>query len=597
MFIQRVVIENFKQFAKLDVRLKPFVCLVGPNNSGKTTFLQALALFEFCIHHCLSKKNGPNGENGVFEFKNRSIGPEEFFVLPVATPLDLWTDRIALRDRKQRTVRVKVTFDNDIEVTSEVRLNYNRFAVSVSSSDDSQEWLADIKDFQISYLPVFSTFLVQEERRTRVAIEEELIRGRVSSVIRNLLVDLRDEKRDRELQQILERAFPELTRMAITFDEANDRYISVTYKEKGRPKEFDVFSAGSGFQQFIYLFGFILLRQPTVVLLDEPDVHLYASLQKTLLQELRRLVANGKQVLFATHSGDLISEMEPENILFLEGGDAKALSIQFDRYDMLDRLGTLDTTQLPKVLSYRRVLVVENRTDYDIIAVLGSKVLGQRVWQQVERRMAVCYAKGNPCNQPIARLREQMQQMLTIQGETLEMFVVADRDYHPDLKHLYESKQADHLQWHIWERTEIENYLLSLDGIVRIAGEPEAQQTIEGYAFEQEFNRLVDSSRDSANDRLVKAFQQYGRSQSTQWDAATCSQKAREYLQAHWDTQKLALADAKEIVLPGLKRWLKDNYSKQFSDRALAEHLSAEDLPEEVRAFARKLAEFAGVEV
>ena len=147
------------------------------------------------------------------------------------------------------------------------------------------------------------------------------------------------------------------------------------------------------------------------------------------------------------------------------------------------------------------------------------------------------------------------------------------------------------------ERTEIENYLLSLDGIVRIAGEPEAQQTIEGYAFEQEFNRLVDSSRDSANDRLVKAFQQYGRSQSTQWDAATCSQKAREYLQAHWDTQKLALADAKEIVLPGLKRWLKDNYSKQFSDRALAEHLSAEDLPEEVRAFARKLAEFAGVEV
>ena len=61
---------------------------------------------------------------------------------------------------------------------------------------------------------------------------------------------LKDEKRDDVLVEILRRSFPALANLSIRFDEASDRYISVTYKEQGRPKEFDVFSAGSGFQQF-----------------------------------------------------------------------------------------------------------------------------------------------------------------------------------------------------------------------------------------------------------------------------------------------------------------------------------------------------------
>ena len=80
-------------------------------------------------------------------------------------------------------------------------------------------------------------------------------------------------------------------------------------------KDFDIFSGGSGFQQFLYLFGFILLRNPTVIMLDEPDVHLHGSLQAVLLDELKRLVQHDKQVLFATHSRELITRVNPENIL------------------------------------------------------------------------------------------------------------------------------------------------------------------------------------------------------------------------------------------------------------------------------------------
>ncbi len=589
MLIHHVKVENFKRFEELQVDLRSFDCLVGPNNSGKTTLLQALALFDFCVHHALSSRNGQ------LELRRRNISPEEFYVLPVSTPVDLWTDRKTQARNKHKIIRITIQFSEGKPVTAAVDLNFNLFNISVECADDSQEWLRRLQEVRIAYLPVFSMFLPQEERRTPAVIEDALARGRVNSVIRNLLLDLKYAGREDELVKILQRTFPALSELGIQFDEANDRYISVTYKEKERPKEFDVFSAGSGFQQFVYLFGFIALKQPNVILLDEPDVHLHGSLQRVLLEELRRLVADRKQVLFATHSRDLIARMSPEEILSMEADGAQRLAVAFDIYDTLDRLGSLDPTQLPVIQAYRRVLVVEDRADRDLLSVFCAKCLGPAVWQQVDRRLAVCYARGNPCKQDMAKLRGQLQQMIATPGAALKMFIVADRDYHPDLAHLRGSLPSENLEWHAWERTEIENYLLCEPAITRLLGEANGQRTFDEVALAQEFARLVDASRDSANDRLVKAFEQYGKSKGEKWDAVTFARKAREYLQQHWENEKLGLADAKDIVLPGLKRWLQEQGMGQFSDKALADVLLTNDLPKEVHNVAQRIAAFAGV--
>lgn len=589
MLVKKVKVENFKRFERLEVELRWFDCLVGPNNSGKTTLLQALALFDFCVHHCLSARNG------AIDIKRRTIAPDEFYVLPVADPVDLWTDRKTQAGNKHKIVTVTIDFNSGHSVTAAVDLNYNRFGVSIQSDDESQPWLRELKGLGIAYLPVFSTFLPQEERRTRIVIEDELSRGRVHGVIRNLLLDLKDQSRDGDLVEILRRIFPDLRDMTIEFDAANDRYISVTYNEEGRPKAFDIFSAGSGFQQFVYLFGFILLRQPSVILLDEPDVHLHGGLQHTLLAELGRLVAQGKQVLFATHSREMIARMSPEEILCLEPGGTKRLSVAYDVYDTLDRLGSIDLTQLPVIQAYRRVVVVEDRTDRDLLAVFCTKVLGAPAWHQVERRLAYCFAKGNPCKQDMPRLRAQLQQMVGLEGQPLEMFVVADRDYHPDPDQLRQQLAADRIRWHVWQRVEIENYLLSLAALTRVLGEPAAQCTLEEPLLRAELDRLVEESRDAANDRLVKAFQELRSARGEKWDASTMSRMAREYLKDHWTHDKLALADAKEAVLPGIKRWMQAVAKRQFSDKALAEAMRSEELPDEVHTLARRLAEFVGV--
>ena len=592
MLLTKVCVENFKRFEKLEVELQPLDCLVGPNNSGKTTLLQALALFDFCVHHCLNKKNGG------YELRARTISPEEFYILPVSDPMDLWTDRKTMAGGRQKRIQIRATFDEKQEVTATVKLDFNRFGIGVETSD-SQEWLAELALYRIAYLPVFSVFLAQEERRTPAVIDDELARGHVHSVIRNLLLDLKKENRHDDLIEALRRSFPNLKKMEIEFDDVSDRYISVVYQEAGRPKAFDVFSAGSGFQQFLYLFGFVRLRQPTMILLDEPDVHLHGVLQSALLRELRQLVGEHKQVLFATHSRDLINNVNPENMISLEGDAAKRLSVGYDVFDTLDRLGSVDPTQLPIIQAYQRMLIVEDQADRELLSVFCSKCLGPSVWQEAERRLAVCYAKGNPWKQPIERLRQQLQQMISLEGRTLQAFAVCDWDYYPDRLQLQEHISVDHVLWHIWERAEIENYLLCPGAVSRLLRGQSHHPVLAESAFRDVYSQLMENSYDSANDHLVQAFGELRRLTDERWDNVTISRKAREYLKDHWKTEddKLTLADAKEIVLPGLKRWLQEHDFGQFSNKALAEALLPDDLPPEVHQLARKLAEFAGVTI
>lgn len=592
MFIKKVKIENFKRFDLLEVDLKRLDCIVGANNCGKTTLLQALALFDFCIHHCLAKKDdeqiGP---------RSRTIGPEEFYVLPIASPMDLWTDRKTIAKNKHKIIRVSVTFDDDRQVTAAVDLNFNRFGISVEMSTElqaDQAWLKKLRSFRVSYLPVFSTFLPQEERKTPAVIEDAMARGRVNSVIRNLLLDVKKANRQNELTEILRRAFPQLTEIQIEFDESNDRFISFLYKEENRPKEFDVFNAGSGFQQFVYLFGFILLRQPTVILLDEPDVHLHGSLQRALLNELRRLSESERQVLFATHSHDLVAQMAPENLLSLEAGVPNRLSLAYDVFDVLDRLGSMENSQVVITQAYRRVLVVEDQSDWDILSICCSTILGAAVWQQIERRLARCFSRGNPWKQgSMPRLREQLQQMISTSGAPLEMFVIADRDYAPDMSVLLASLPQNNIEWHVWERVEIENYLLSESCFHRILGGLPIVSTL----FDSQIDALMEASRDVANDRLVKAFEEHSRRNRLGFDSSAFSRSAREYLQAHWGEDRILLCDAKDIVLPGIKRWLQNNFGVHLSDKSIAQALAPDELPQEFHELAHQLAVFSGIRV
>src|SRR3972149_6365022 len=83
--ITQLVIKNFKSISEQTYSFTDFDLLVGRNNSGKSTVLQALAIWQYCVDEFhRSKRTGSKGIQVVLP---------NFTALPVPEFNLLWKDR------------------------------------------------------------------------------------------------------------------------------------------------------------------------------------------------------------------------------------------------------------------------------------------------------------------------------------------------------------------------------------------------------------------------------------------------------------------------------------------------------------------------
>lgn len=96
----------------------------------------------------------------------------------------------------------------------------------------------------------------------------------------------------------------------------------------------------------------------TTVILDEPDVYMHPDLQRKLLKYVRR---NFQQVIIATHSIEIISEVDSENILNVSNKKKKLkytnelLAVQ----KVVDEIGSIQNMSLLRLFTYKKLLFLE----------------------------------------------------------------------------------------------------------------------------------------------------------------------------------------------------------------------------------------------
>ncbi len=552
--LKTLTIQNFKRFKqKTKIEFDAITILLGANNSGKSTVLQALSIFQYCLDNTRKKKNGH------FTLETKTIGPDEFGALPVASPKDLWSN-----GQSSKPIEFEAVFETGTKIKFEIKFQYNRFSIHPTVTGQGSEL---IEQTRIRYVPIHSGLGLREEFRLAPAIADSLQRLEHGAVIRNLLWELKtnDEKGWKRLIWILTRLYPS-AEIDVNFDKDVDRFIGSGYSDQVLSKSLDVVVSGTGFQQVLQIFTGVLSQGSNIVLLDEPDAHLHGRLQGDVMKVFEELSQEvGIQFIMATHSPHLMASAPSGSLRAMIEGRAHSFAQTPEQMDVLDSLGAFDRMEVIPLLKTKAVVFTENRDDRDYLKQFAIKHWGEPEANELWEKVGFLFTYQEPISADVKRLARQVKDLLNspslrdlAKGAPPRFLVVGDRDYRSQSaaaaakKELEQKAQGENfnmdLNCSIWERNEIENYLVDpaaieaavvsrlVDGAQKVEAKKALKQIIPA-----EIEKLKDAARLQIGSKLQQQSHEY------RGDYVKTTKEVDRIMAEEWG-DGFGLCDAKKLL-------------------------------------------------
>ncbi|HVX86448.1 MAG TPA: AAA family ATPase [Phycisphaerae bacterium] len=497
-------IRNFKRFTEATIDLGKSVVFIGPNNSGKTTALQALALWDIGLRSWLAKRGGkdsPEKRPGV------AVNRKELNSIPIPAANLLWHN---LRTRKTRKVSNEkgepATRTSNIRVdviaagiTSDVPwecgfefdyANEESFIcrpVRLKGSENkpvSQSRFSEIPDeakaVRVAYLPPMSGLAEQEHLKQAGEVAFLIGQGRTAEVLRNVCYQVYQNNKAawEEMVQKLESLFGVALRSPSYITERSE--IVMDYDEPGGAR-LDLSSAGRGLQQTVLLLAHLYANPKTTLLLDEPDAHLEILRQRQTYQLLTDVAdKQGSQIVAASHSEVVLNEA---------AGQGKVIAFVGKPHTMNDRPSQVmkSLTDIGWDLYYQAeergwVLFLEGSTDLAIL-----KAFARTLNHDAKFLLESPFVHYVSTNLP-KKARDVFYGLKEAKPDLLGA-AIFDRVPH-DLQ------SNDDLVEMMWSRREIENYFCTRDVLLAFA-RGTGEQDLFGEA---ERSKREDAMRDAISE-------------------------------------------------------------------------------------------------
>lgn len=336
--LTKVRISNFKRIKEAELEIGPVTYIVGGNNSGKSSAIQA-------IHTAVTAAQvGRKRQQQVIPTSSLRYSPAaDFESIGHGRPLENKAD--GLRAIVEFTSQAdSPTEDSKYRVAIYRGRNYDSIGVD---REPKQGRLADrIQDprklFSI-YTPGLSGIPLREEYMSYASVFQRAAGGEANLVFRNILRLIEERDKLDELENAISTLIGEEISIYIDADEEEDFYITVGASIGEEDHYVPVELWGTGLLQITQLYSYVILFQPSVFLADEPDAHLHPSRQRLLASAFDDIAENyGCQVIAATHSEHLISS-RPENtkLIWMQEGTSVPHEDP-DLTELLLHLGCLD---------------------------------------------------------------------------------------------------------------------------------------------------------------------------------------------------------------------------------------------------------------
>ncbi|HUT31470.1 MAG TPA: AAA family ATPase [Sedimentisphaerales bacterium] len=483
--ITKVTLQYFKKFDREEFQLEDRVVLAGPNNSGKSTLLQAIAVWNLALQRWRQERGGAKSKR-----RRRSgfpVSRKDFTAIPLREMNLLWTDRSTAYSKDEEpaakpgqlkpvTIAVQGAEPAGTPWQVNVAIGYSsREQIYVKLLDKDGEPLTelppDAAKTQVVHIPPFSGIGAEETKYDHGYQNLLIGQGKPGDILRNLLLEIFKEAPNswNQLKQDIKELF-DYTIIDPSYSDT-DPFIVIEYRPFDSRKAFDLASAGSGFHQVLTLFGFIYAREASVLLVDEPDAHEHIILQRQVYERLRTVARRRNcQLIVSTHSEVILEETTAQQILSFYGRPHR-VCVAEERDQVREALRRLSSLDILATESGHNILYVESDSDINILSAF-AKILNHpstRFFNDPSHYLL----RGSDPRQAKAHFFALQAVWPNIRG-----ILLLDRDNKDIEDH---DVKAEGLQIVRWERYEIENYLLVPPALLRyirtVTGQPELFQS------------------------------------------------------------------------------------------------------------------------
>lgn len=325
--LTKLTIRNFKRFGsdEAEVELGDSVVFIGPNNAGKTTAMQALALWHAGVRRWGAKRKGSAARRG-----NRGvvINRRDLLSTPVPQANMLWhrrrtrnVRRVGGR-RKPENVRIDILVEGlgadgpwvcglEFDYANEESF-YCRLLRTDSEGRDRMPVPAQAGSVRVAFLSPMSGLAAMEPRLEQGAVNVRIGEGRTAEILRNLCHRIAQENSAgwRALAERIGSLFGIQLEMPRYIPQRGE--LTMGYEENG--VRLDLSSSGRGLQQTLLILAYLHANPGAVLLFEEPDAHLEILRQQKIYRLLSETASErGNQVIVASHSAAIFDEAMARN--------------------------------------------------------------------------------------------------------------------------------------------------------------------------------------------------------------------------------------------------------------------------------------------
>lgn len=430
MHLIKTKIKNFRSYKEAEIELSQISVIIGRNDVGKSTLLDALSIF--------FENEKPQENDANVHLQTDEISITCFFQVDTQMPIQLdsgdsqntqttlqeeyllnsdnllqiqkiWkkgklTNTYLIAnypknsDWERPLIALKISelrrlIPNEAEVNKAIKkemrkylftsqnLEFEKQTIDVTTKDTD---IADIYNKLRGYLPKFALFRADrtntdkdsEVNSVTKAIAQNAV-SEVASEFANIKQKIKDNIQsfsDLTLKKLKD-FNPEIASMLSV--EMQDKPLeSIFSYEFKSDSDIPLNKRGSGIKR-LFLLSFFLADSERVdnanmiYAIEEPETSQHPDFQKLIIETLQKISQNpNRQILITTHTPEIVKMVNKDNIIFIKNDNGDRKIFQKENLVIKDVTNTLGI--LPYV-SYKGVLFVEGETDIKFFKKLNDK--------------------------------------------------------------------------------------------------------------------------------------------------------------------------------------------------------------------------------